>query len=114
MSFALAPLDPFPRLSLTEIEQVGMTPPHLGFELLRHLPAGELPALLPNDELEGQVEQQITQLSLDLPDLAFPQGVVKLERLFHQVGPQRLPGLRPVPGTPFPKVPHHRHGTSQR
>jgi alanine racemase len=114
VSFALATLDVLPGLALAEIEKVGMTAPHLGFQLVGHLPGGELPSLLTDDELERQVEQQIAQLSPDLGDIAFPQCVVQLERLFHQVRPQRVSGLRPVPRASLPQVPHRRHGTSER
>ena len=93
---------------------MGVAALHLGFQLVGHLVGGELPTLLCDDQLEREVEQEVAHLSSDLRDLAFTQCVVELERLLDQIRPQRFTGLRPVPGTSFPEVPHRRHGASKR
>ena len=83
-------------------------------ELAGDLVAGELAQLLGDDELKGQMKQQIADLSADLVGLSFAQRVVQLQHFLDQVGTKRLPGLRPIPGAPIPQVAHHRHRASKR
>ena len=40
--------------------------------------------------------------------VAGAEGLIELEHFLDQVGPQRLPGLGPVPRAPRPQVPDHR------
>ncbi len=91
-----------------------MAAAHLRLEARRPRRPAELAALLRDDELKGQVQQQVAQLVADGAGLAFAQRVVELEHLLDQVGPQRLAGLRPVPGAAGPEVAHHRQGASKR
>ena len=91
-----------------------MAPAHLALELLRHVVRGELAALLGDHELERQVEQQVAHLAPDGVRLALAQRVIQLQHLLDEIGPQRLPGLRPVPGTPTAELAHHRERASKR
>ena len=91
-----------------------MTPAHLALESVGHVVRRELAALLGDDELQGQMEQQVAELVPDGVALALAQRVVELEHLLDQVRPERLAGLRPVPGAPGPEVAHHRQRASKR
>jgi hypothetical protein len=71
-------------------------------------------SLLPDHELERQVEQQVAQLVPDRTDLALSQRMVELEDLLDEVWAQRFPRLGAVPWTPMPEVPDHRERTSKR
>src|SRR3954471_5032049 len=46
--------------------------------------------------------------------ITLTQRVVQLQNFFDQVGPQRLAGLGPIPGTARAEISHHCHGASQR
>ncbi len=107
-------LDALPWLSVAQLEQVGVAPAHLVLQLAGYVVAGELAQLFGDDELKGQVKQQVADFSADLTGLSFAERVVQLQHLLDQVGPQRLAGLRPIPGAPISKFPHHRHRTSKR
>jgi hypothetical protein len=111
---ALATFDLFPRLCTTEIKQVWVTAAHLRLELVSYVGGGEISQFFRNDELKGQMQQEVAQLSADLSDLSFAQRVVQLQDLFHQVRAQGLAGLGSVPGTPIPEVAHGCHSASKR
>jgi hypothetical protein len=87
---------------------------HLALQMVGHLLGSELLPLFRDHHLEGQVKQEIAHLAADGGGLALTERVVQLEGLLDQVGPQRFPGLRPVPGTPPAEVTDHRHRTSKR
>ena len=100
--------------AVSQVEEVGMPASHLRLELVGHLVGGELAQLLGQDQLQGQVEQQVAQLVPDRTRVAVAERLVQLEHLLDQVGAQGLPGLGPVPGAPLAQVPHHRHRASKR
>jgi hypothetical protein len=91
-----------------------MAPAHFGFQLSRYLLRGELPPLFSDHQLEGEMEQEITQFSPDRPRVSFGQRVIQLEHLLHQVRPKCLAGLCPIPGAPVPEIPHGCQSTSKR
>ena len=91
-----------------------MAPAHLGLESGRDVVSGELAQLFRDDQLEGEVQETIAQLIPDRAGLAFAQRVIELEDLLDQIRPERLAGLRAIPGAPRPQVAHHRHRTSKR
>jgi hypothetical protein len=67
---ALPTFDTFPRLSVAQLEQMRVAPAHLGLQLLDHVRRGELLALLTEHQLEGEMEEQIAELSPDVVDIA--------------------------------------------
>ena len=91
-----------------------MPAPHLRDQVVRHLGGGELAQFLRQDELPGQVEQEIPHLIPEEGRVAGAERLVDFEDFLDQVGAQRLPGLGPVPGAPDTQVPDHLHGTSKR
>jgi hypothetical protein len=91
-----------------------MPPPHLLLEPARDRLGPELAPLFRDDDLEGDVEQQVAELLAHRAGVVVADGLVELERLFDEVRAQRLRGLRGVPRTPRPEVAHEYHGTSKR
>jgi hypothetical protein len=91
-----------------------MASAHLPLEPRRDVLGRELTALVGDDELEGEVEQEIAQLVPNASGIPFAQRMVQLERLLDQVRPERLSRLGPVPGTPGPEIAHHRLSASKR
>ena len=91
-----------------------MPPAHLGNQIVRNFVRRELASLLGQDELPGEVKHEIAQLLADRRRVAFGEGVVELEHLFHQVGAQRLTGLYAIPRAPDAEVAHHRRRASKR
>jgi hypothetical protein len=105
----LSALDAFPGLRVTQLEQMRMTPAHLRFELLDHARRSELLTLLAEHKLEGEMQQQIAELSADLVDVALAQCLVQLEGFLYEIGSKCFPGLGPVPGASLSEVPNHFH-----
>jgi hypothetical protein len=111
---AFPSLDPLPWLSVAQLKQVRVAPPHLGFELPGYLVAGKLAKLLGDDELKGQVKQQVANFSADRIGLSFAQCVVQLQYFLDQIRAKRFPGLCSIPGAPAPQLANHRHRASKR
>ncbi len=91
-----------------------MPPSHLRLEEAGDFRRGGFAQLLCQDELPGEVQEEVTQLLADGLGVALAQGVIQLEELLDQVGAEGLPGLGAVPGTAAAKVPDHRHRTPKR
>jgi hypothetical protein len=91
-----------------------MAPPHLHLQLGGHILRGKFAALATNDELEGEVEQEIAELIANGGDAAFGQRLIQLEHLLDQVRPKCFASLCPIPGTPPPQITDHCHGTTKR
>jgi hypothetical protein len=87
---------------------------HLFLEVIGDLIGGEFAMLVRQDQLPGQMEQEVRDLVPDRSAIVVAQGLVQLEDLFDQVRPQSFPGLDPVPGAPSAEVPDHRDSTSKR
>ena len=109
------PLQPLPGLCGAEVEEVRVAPLHLGAPGLSATSRrGELSQLLGEDQLPGQVQEEIPHLVPQLGRISGADGLVHLEHFLDQVGAQGVPGLGPVPGAPDAEVPDHLHGASKR
>src|SRR5919108_2351301 len=92
---------------------MGMPAPHLCFERARHRLRVEFAALLPDHDLEGEVQQQVAQLVAQPGGIALREGLIELEGFFDQVGAQRRARLRAVPGAARAQVAHQREGAGE-
>src|SRR5207247_9472320 len=110
----LLPFDPFPRLSVSQVEEVRVAPPHLVLQPRGHLVGGELAELFGDDELEGEMQHQVAQLVTNRARFALAQRMIELERLLDQVRTKGLAGLGAVPWAPCPELAHHGQSTSKR
>ena len=72
------------------------------------------PCLLGQDQLPGQVKQQIRHLFADGGRITLRDGMVQLEHLLEQVRTDGLAGLDPVPGAALAEIPDHRQSASKR
>ena len=82
----------FPWLGRTEVEQVRMAALHLGHEIVRHLVGGELPHLLGQHQLPGELEEKLPHASRNMAESPAAEGLDRaFEHFLDQVGPQRLP-----------------------
>ena len=77
MAPAFPSLDLLPWLSVAQVEQVGVAPTHLLLQLAGYLVAGKLAQLLGDDELKGQVKQEVADFSPDLTGLSFAECVIQ-------------------------------------
>ena len=87
---------------------------HLAHDAIGDVVGSELAALLGDHELPGEVEQEVAELLADGVGILLAERVVELEHFLDQVGPQRLPGLRAVPGAAHAQVPHEVEHASKR
>ncbi len=104
----------FPRFLRAKIEEVRMAPLHLGLEIRGHLVRRELGLLLRQDQLPGQMQEQVSHFPADLSAIAAGDGVVEFVDFLDQVGTEGFPGLDSIPRAPFPKIGHHRHCAPKR
>ena len=114
LTIPLASFDMLPRCGVAQVEQVGVSPAHLGLQLAGDLLGGKLGSLFRNNQLESQVQQQVTDLAANLARLSDAQCVIQFQHLLDQVGTKRFAGLGPIPGAPVPQIPHHGHCASKR
>src|SRR3954462_5432807 len=66
----LSPLDSFPRLRCSLLEEMRVPAAHLGLELVGNVRSAEFIPLLGDDELKGQMQQEITELVSDALELS--------------------------------------------
>ena len=76
-----------------------MAPDHLGHEAVAHRRCSEATCLLGHDDLKGEVEEQIAQLSLQRVSVVVVNRADDLVGFLQQVGHQRGRRLGRVPGT---------------
>src|SRR5690348_11184103 len=88
--------------------------PHLLFESPRHVLGPEPAALFRNDDLEREVEEEITKFSLDMGNVTRADGLIELEGFFDEIGPEGFRCLRHVPRTTGPQVAYQGEGPAQR
>ena len=87
---------------------------HLAHDAIGDVVRRGLAPLLRDDELPGQVEQEVAEFLADRVGIFLAQRVVELEHFLDQVGTQRLPRLRAIPGAPHPQVLHEVEHPLQR
>jgi hypothetical protein len=87
---------------------------HLPHEPVGHLVGGELPVLLPQHQLPGEMEHQVTHFIADGGRATLAQGMVEFERLLDQIGAKSGPGLDAVPGAPPAEIPDDVESASKR
>jgi hypothetical protein len=87
-----------------------MPPFHFGFELCDDVFCAERPAFFRQNDLKSDVQQQITQLGLQVLIITGHHGVTYFMRFFEQVGQQRAWSLGGVPGTVVPQKTNEREG----
>ncbi len=90
-----------------------VAPPHLLFESPGHVLGPEPAALFCNDDLESQVEEEITEFSLDMGNVTRADGLVELESFFDEIGPEGFRCLRHVPRTTGSQVTDKREGAAE-
>ena len=91
-----------------------MPPPHLLLHAADYILSTKAVGFFAQDDLKRQVEQEIAQFAADRRLIALSQCVIQLQGLFHQIGPQTLGRLRPVPGAPFSEVADQQDSASKR
>src|SRR5437588_133445 len=77
---------------------MGMPPPHLFLERSRHRLGVEFATLFSDHDLERDVQQQIAQLVTQPGGVVLLEGLIELERFFHEIRAQRVARLDAVPG----------------
>ncbi len=90
-----------------------MAPPHLLLDRVREILGAEATGLFCQDDLEGDVQQQVAEFGPNRVRIVGDR-VVQLESLFDEIRPQALGGLGGVPGTPFAQFPHEFDNASKR
>ena len=75
-----------------------MATSHLGFQVSDYVFRSENTTFLSQHDLESDVQQQITELGLQLCIIPSRDGFADFVRFFQQVGEQRCGRLRGVPG----------------
>jgi hypothetical protein len=95
-------------------EEVRVASPHLLLDLSGEVAGPEVAALLRQHDLEGDVQQEIAKFHPDGCRVPLTKGVVELEHLLHEVWPEGLRGLGPVPRTACAEISHEIHDASKR
>ncbi len=85
-----------------------MPPPHLVLERSRHRLGVEFATLFSDHDLERDVQQQIAQLVTQPGGVVLLEGLIELERFFHEIRAQRVARLDAVPGAARAQVAHQR------
>lgn len=88
--------------------------PHLVLHRTHHVLGPKEASLLAQHDLEGEVQQEISQLVSNTLWVALAQSVVQLEGFFYEIGPERLRGLRSIPRASPPEIAHQEDRTSKR
>ena len=87
---------------------------HLPLHRLGYVLRGELAVLLGQNQLPGEVKQEVAQLVANESGVAFTERVVELQHLLHEVRAERLPGLLSVPRAAHAQIAHHDERSSKR
>ncbi len=91
-------------------EDVGVARDHLRLQAPVDRVGVHRAVLFRNHDLEGEVQEEVAQLALELVGVSVPDGVHDLVGLLQEVGNERLGRLLGVPGTLGPKMTHQGQG----
>ena len=92
---------------------MGVAALHLFFKALGHALPVELAALLTHHHLEGQIQKEVTQFSLEFRLVILPDGIHNLMGFLEKVGDEGFRGLGGIPRAVISKEGHQGKGPIQ-
>lgn len=107
-ALTLPGLHPFPRLADAVAVQMRVATFHLRNESFGDVLQRERPALLGDDGMKEDLQQQVAELFAEARVVPGEQCLVHLVRLFYKVWPQRVVGLSRIPLAAAPQIAHER------
>jgi hypothetical protein len=112
-AWSLPSLQRLPVLPLAAAEQVGVSADHLPLQTANDRRTRESPGFLGQDDLERDVQQQVTQLALEPCRVTGPNGVHDFVALLQQMGDERPRRLSLIPGAVSSEEAHQGHAPVQ-